>query len=109
MRPESGFSKPWATFSRTDLPLPASPRTTRVSPRPISKETSWSATVSLKLKETRWKQRTLSRAVVAASIYRLTNTLVTKLVRTKIQTEATTTACVVERPTPCVPPLVRMP
>ena len=28
---------------------------------------------------------------------------------TKIQTDATTTALVVERPTPCVPPLVRIP
>ena len=39
MRPESGFTRPTAAFSSMVLPLPAAPRTTRVSPACISKET----------------------------------------------------------------------
>ena len=40
---------------------------------------------------------------------KFTNSGSSKEVMMKIQTDATTTALVVERPTPCVPPVVLMP
>ena len=42
-------------------------------------------------------------------LLKLTKIRVMMEVTTKIQTQATTTACVVARPTPCVPPVVRSP
>ena len=108
--PESGLTRPSAVLSSTVLPLPAAPRITRDSPSSASKETSDSAATSSK--DTRDVFEPQNRRSGLSGI-RLrpgyTKILVIMHVQMKIRTVAATMACVVARPTPCVPPVVRRP
>src|SRR5579863_4547623 len=56
IRPESGWRSPMAIFNRTLLPLPAAPRTTRVSPARNRKETpSTTFRSKLRLTSSNWR------------------------------------------------------
>src|SRR5580700_1527695 len=63
MRPESGFTRPRATFSTVVLPLPATPNTIRVSPGCSSNETRSSAGASPKCRLTSSNRRTASDSI----------------------------------------------
>ena len=60
MRPESGCSNPMVSFSNTDLPDPAAPKTIFVSPRSRPKLMSRSTTFSSNCKVTRSNPTTVS-------------------------------------------------
>ena len=107
-RPALGLSSPSAIFSNTVLPLPAAPSTISVSPAPSSNEMCFSTVVSP------MRRLISSKASCAATRSGIVPHSETKIrpmknVSTTIHTLATTIACVVARPTPCVPPSVRMP
>src|SRR6185436_6331835 len=110
------------------LPLPAAPTTTRVSPGFIEKETWSSARVSPKDRQTfsnctAGLDCACGRGIAAAGkaaepsgkslgvmgFHKFTNNGSSMEVITNIHTDETTTALVVERPTPCVPPEVVKP
>ena len=125
MRPESGFINPSASLRIVLLPEPATPKMALVSPCGRRKEMSSSTTLSSNARVTFSKRMASlpccfaagagmsSGSVGADIVYRYPNrvmsSFVTKKSVTRIITEATTTAWVVERPTPCVPPRVDMP
>ena len=108
--PESGRTSPSAVFSNTVLPLPAAPKITRDSPSRASKLRSRRASAPSNETQT-CSNRRIGGLLAAGSIYAawLTKILVTTRSRMKINTVDITMACVVARPTPCVPPLVRNP
>ena len=108
--PDSGLVNPIAVFSSTVLPLPAAPRMMRDSPSYAANEMSRNATSPSNETVTFSKRRTGVRVSAAISYPAwLTKILVISTSSTKISTVATTIACVVDRPTPCVPPVVRKP
>ena len=107
--PESGLTRPSAVFSSTVLPLPAAPRITRDSPSKASNERSLSTVHAVERDgDVIEPQNGLRRRRPSAQAW-LTKILVINRSRTKISTVAITIACVVARPTPCVPPVVRRP
>ena len=127
IRPESGRRSPFASFSNTLLPTPAGPRRIRVSRGPSRKLTSSSTGGPLKAIET-CSKTTGSTAgsaggasgtgwlIVSIRIWQPytggKSQSITRLSRKSVKmiiTEETTTACVVARPTPWVPPVVFMP
>ena len=93
------------------MPLPAAPRMTRDSPSKASKETSRERVGAFEAHGdvVEAQDRTVPRFVRHYDAAWLTKILVSIRSSMKISTVAATTACVVERPTPCVPPVVRRP
>ena len=110
--PLVGDSMQPSTDSSVVFPLPAAPRTTRVSPCRASNDRSWSAGVASNRRFTCSNRRMSWLGFPCIGLYAAlmkTKILVMKNVTTKIQTLAMTTACVVAWPTPWVPPVVRIP
>ena len=120
--PESGVSRPLASFMMTLLPTPAGPRMMRISPWRTVKEMSLrTGSRSKRDGDVRelddWGCRARGpdgRGRVRELAMRYLPkmpimSLVTRKSKRMMSTEQTTTAWVVERPTPWVPPVVRRP
>ena len=122
--PLSGSIKSLASFSSVLLPQPAGPKIIRVSPRSTLKEISrntsfWSNPIDTSLNSTTGTPSGISRTppaliarLAAAIIYRPKMPIIICVTRKShkiISTDDTTTAWVVARPTPRVPPVVVRP
>ena len=118
--PPSGLSSPRISFRMVDFPEPLAPRMILVCPRSSVKLTSRRMTVSSKASDTRSRTSTggSSAAGVLNGVGRVGRTrsrqyssvmrsCVTNRSTAITATDEATTALVVARPTPCVPPLVR--
>ena len=109
--PDCGLNKPERRFQQDGLATAGGteqdPRLTAAKLKAYIGQRGW--TTPRKLERDVIESENYLRFFILAHWLMLTNARVISRFSTKIHTIATTTACVVARPTPCVPPLVRMP